>query len=74
MRSNLCNRYLCGGLTQLTRALDTMDAAYIASAGPAHLHRVALVSAAGVRAVPVSETDGSRPTREPDRAHDARTR
>lgn len=46
LRSNLCNRYQCGELTQLRRALDARGAqsAYIASASRDALQRVALVT------------------------------
>jgi hypothetical protein len=54
LRSNLCNRYLCGGLTQLSRALDASggDAAYVAAADSVHLRRVARLSIDGARTVP----------------------
>ena len=50
LRSNLCNRYQCGELTQLRRALDERGAqrAYIASASSDALQRVALVTPDGV--------------------------
>lgn len=53
LRSNLCNRYQCGGLTQLSRALTTSGAhaAYVGAADATQLLRVALVSEEG--AVPV---------------------
>jgi len=53
LRSNLCNRYLCGGLTQLSRALDATggDSAYVAAADSVHLRRVALLGPAGARTV-----------------------
>lgn len=45
LRSNLCNRYQCGELTQLRRALDASGAAmaYVASASGDALQRVALI-------------------------------
>jgi hypothetical protein len=55
MRSDLCNRYLCGGLTQLTRAIDAGGESYIAAADSVHLRRVAHLSAVGVRAVSVAQ-------------------
>ncbi len=53
MRSNLCNRYVCGGLTQLTRALDATGSpsVYVAAADSSHLRRIARVSASGAVAV-----------------------
>ncbi len=53
LRANLCNRYVCGGLTQLSRALDAAghETAYVAAADSAHLRRVARVSGEGVRTV-----------------------
>ncbi len=56
LRSNLCNRYVCGGLAQLTRALVAADepVAYVASADSVHLRRVALVSGQGARTLPLS--------------------
>lgn len=53
LRSNLCNRYLCGGLTQLSRALDATggESAYVAAADSVHLRRVALLGPEGARAV-----------------------
>ncbi len=46
LRSNLCNRYVCGGLTQLTRALDASGGqeAYVASADSVHLRRLARIT------------------------------
>ena len=56
LRSNLCNRYVCGGLAQLTRALlhAEVPVAYVASADSVHLRRVARVSAQGGRTLPLS--------------------
>lgn len=56
MRSDLCNRYLCGSLTQLTRALESTghQAAYVAAADTVQLQRMSHVSAAGVRPLPVT--------------------
>lgn len=53
LRSNLCNRYLCGGLTQLARALDATGgkSAYVAAADSVHLRRVALLGPGGARTV-----------------------
>lgn len=60
LRSNLCNRYLCGGLTQLTRALaaTTQHAAYVAAADSVHLRRMAYLEPAGARLI--SLRDGER--------------
>jgi len=60
LRSDLCNRYLCGGLTQLTRALaaTTQHAAYVAAADSVHLRRMAYLESAGARAI--SLRDGER--------------
>lgn len=60
LRSNLCNRYLCGGLTQLTRALaaTTQHAAYVAAADSVHLRRMAYLKPAGARSI--SLRDGAR--------------
>jgi hypothetical protein len=59
LRSNLCNRYLCGGLTQLARALDASggNSAYVAAADSVHLRRVAKLGPDGARTV-------ARPDRE----------
>lgn len=53
LRSNLCNRYLCGGLTQLTRAMTAqgVSSAFVAAADSVHLRRLALVSPDGARAI-----------------------
>jgi hypothetical protein len=53
LRSNLCNRYLCGGLTQLSRALDVTGghSAYVAAADSVHLRRVALLGPDGARTI-----------------------
>ena len=57
LRSNLCNRYVCGGLAQLTRALvaSQQTAAYVAAADSVHLRRVALVTVQGARLIPLRE-------------------
>lgn len=64
MRSNLCNRYVCGGLAQLTRALvaTAQSSAYVAAADSVHLRRVALVTAAGARAVDLRPPETVRST------------
>lgn len=51
MRSNLCNRYLCGGLTQLSRALASTgaDSAYVAAADSVNLRRVSRLSPSGTK-------------------------
>lgn len=53
LRANLCNRYQCGELTQLSRALGETGAAsaYVGAASDERLERMALVGAAGVAAV-----------------------
>jgi hypothetical protein len=56
LRSNLCNRYVCGGITQLANALAASDGTtvFIAAADSAHLRRMARVDTDGV--VPISLT------------------
>ena len=58
LRSNLCNRYVCGGLAQLTRALvsSQQTSAYVAAADSVHLRRLALVTVTGARAIPLGES------------------
>jgi len=58
LRSNLCNRYVCGGLAQLTRALvaSAQTSAYVAAADSVHLRRVALVTVQGARVIPLRES------------------
>ncbi|WP_411281658.1 hypothetical protein [Gemmatimonas sp.] len=58
LRSNLCNRYVCGGLAQLTRALvsSAQTSAYVAAADSVHLRRVALVTERGARAITLRES------------------
>ncbi|MFN8716930.1 MAG: hypothetical protein ACK50C_08085 [Gemmatimonadaceae bacterium] len=53
LRSNLCNRYLCGALTQLTRAMAATGeaSAFVAAADSVHLRRMALLSPEGARAI-----------------------
>jgi hypothetical protein len=53
LRSNLCNRYQCGGLTQLSRAMTTSGAraVYVGAADATRVQRVALVTEEGVVAV-----------------------
>jgi len=55
MRSNICNRYLCGGLTQLKRALESSgsSAAFVGAADSVHLRRMAIIDASGARPVSV---------------------
>ena len=57
LRSNLCNRYVCGGLAQLTRALvaTAHTSAYVAAADSVHLRRVALVTVTGSRSLTLRE-------------------
>jgi len=59
LRSNLCNRYVCGGLAQLTRALVStgQTSAYVAAADSVHLRRVALVTVSGSRAIPLRDVN-----------------
>ena len=53
LRSNLCNRYVCGGLTQLRSALsgNASPTAFVAAADSVHLRRMALVDASETRSV-----------------------
>ena len=57
LRSNLCNRYVCGGLAQLTRALvaTAQTSAYVAAADSEHLRRIALVTVTGARSLTMRE-------------------
>ncbi len=59
LRSDLCNRYICGGLTQLTRALALSGSttAYIGAADTGQLLRLAVVTAAGAAPVALSESE-----------------
>ena len=59
LRSNLCNRYLCGGLTQLTRALEatTQHTAYVAAADSVHLRRMAYLEPTGARSISLRDAD-----------------
>jgi hypothetical protein len=59
LRSNLCNRYVCGGLAQLTRALVSSEqtSAYVAAADSVHLRRLALVTVTGTRAVTLRDVN-----------------
>jgi hypothetical protein len=59
LRSNLCNRYLCGGLTQLSRALatTTQQAAYVAAADSVHLRRMAHLGPTGARPISLRDDD-----------------
>lgn len=58
LRSNLCNRYLCGGLTQLTRttAAHGEHAAFVAAVDDGRLLRLALVTPAGAQPITGSPT------------------
>lgn len=47
VRASLCNRYRCGGLTQLVRALDHSSAVYVAAGDGARLDRVARITDVG---------------------------
>lgn len=55
LRSNLCNRYLCGGLTQLTRAMTALqvEGAFVAAADSTQLRRLARVTTAGAESLPL---------------------
>lgn len=56
LRSDLCNRYLCGALAQLDRALAATgrDAAFVVATDDVALHRAAIVSARGPLPVPLA--------------------
>ena len=60
LRSNLCNRYQCGELTQLSRALQATGAtrAFVGAATGSRLERMATIGIEGIEAIPV---DGTRP-------------
>ena len=53
MRANICNRYLCGGLTQLKRALENVegDAAFVGAADSVHLRRMARIDKHGAKPI-----------------------
>ncbi len=53
LRANICNRYLCGGLTQLKRALESSESemAFVAAADSVHLRRMARIDANGTRVI-----------------------
>lgn len=53
MRSNICNRYLCGGLTQLKRALESVEgnAAFVGAADSVHLRRMARIDVHGAKPI-----------------------
>ena len=53
LRSNLCNRYVCGGVTQLRSALASSGAsiAFIAAADSVHVRRMALINATESRPI-----------------------
>ena len=55
LRANICNRYLCGGLTQLKRALEVSESemAFVAAADSVHLRRMARIDTNGTRAIPL---------------------
>jgi hypothetical protein len=57
MRSNLCNRYVCGSLSQLTRAMESegVAEAYVGAADSVQLRRVAHVSRDGARGLPLTK-------------------
>lgn len=56
LRSDLCNRYICGGLTQLTSALDATGGtvAFVGAADSVHLRRMALIDVGSTRPLPVT--------------------
>ena len=53
LRSNLCNRYVCGGVTQLRSALSSSgkSIAFIAAADSVHVRRMALIDATEARSI-----------------------
>jgi len=53
LRSNLCNRYLCGGLTQLTRSMTghEVERAFVAAADSMQLRRLARVDRSGTQSL-----------------------
>ena len=59
LRSNICNRYLCGGLTQLKRALESSGstAAFVGAADSVHLRRMAVIDARGATPISLGERD-----------------
>jgi hypothetical protein len=63
LRSNLCNRYLCGGLTQLTRrtAARGEHAAFVAAVDDGRLWRLALVTRAGAQPITAGPTTAVSP-------------
>lgn len=56
LRSDLCNRYVCGGLTQLTTALEATGGttAFVGAADSVHLRRLALVDADRTTPIPLA--------------------
>lgn len=58
LRSDLCNRYICSGLSRVQAAVDSsaLGAVYVAAADSVHLRRMAIVSEGGSRAVPLVES------------------
>ncbi len=56
LRSNLCNRYVCGGLTQLKSALRESGStmAFVGAADSVHLRRLALIDVHDARPVALS--------------------
>ena len=53
MRSNICNRYLCGGLTQLKRALESTASseAFVGAADSVHLRRMSRIDVHGAKLI-----------------------
>lgn len=56
LRSNLCNRYVCGGVTQLRHALTESGGAqvFVGAADSVHLRRMALIDAQEARPIPLT--------------------
>ncbi|MCC6242471.1 MAG: hypothetical protein IT353_06495 [Gemmatimonadaceae bacterium] len=56
LRSDLCNRYVCGGLTQLRHALEASEGntAFVGAADSAHLRRLALVDPTAAVHIPLT--------------------
>jgi len=56
IRSSLCNRYVCGGLTQLTNALAETASrrVFVGAADSVHLRRMALVDETSARPIPLT--------------------
>ncbi len=61
LRSNLCNRYQCGELTQLSRALQATGAtrAFVGAATNDRLERMAAIDVDGIQTIPVQPWRGT---------------